>query len=140
MGSNTDELKNAYKAFSEGDTETAAESFADDAVWEGPNSTELPGGGEHSGKEAIVELMQAVGKDWDEFNLTPDEFFENEDTVVVLLHADVKKGDESRQLPAVHIARFEDDEIKRFQVLTDTLLSAQLLGLIGGKPPEDHDS
>ncbi len=136
MASNTEGLQEAYKAFAEGDADKASELFADDAVWEGPNSTELPGGGEHNGKDAIVELLKTVSGEWDEFNLTPDEFFENEDTVVVLLHADVKKGDQSGQLPTVHIVRFEDDEIKRFQVLTDTLLSAQLLGLIGGKPPE----
>lgn len=139
MASNTDALKDAYKAFSEGDADSAADAFADDAVWEGSNSTELPGGGNHEGKEAIVEAMKSVAGGWDEYKLTPDEFFENEDTVVVLLHADVK-GAESGQLPTVHIARFEDGKIRRFQALTDTLLSAQYLGLIGGKPPEDPDS
>jgi len=139
MANNIDALKDAYKAFSEGDAESAADAFADDAVWEGSNSTELPGGGKHEGKEAIVEAMQSVAGGWDEYDLTPDEFFENEDTVVVLLHADVK-GAESGQLPTVHIARFEDGKIRRFQALTDTLLSAQYLGLIGGKPPEDPDS
>jgi len=56
----------------------------------------------------------------------------------VLLHADVKQGDQSGQLATVHIARFEDGKIKRLQALTDTLHSAQLLGLIGGKPPEEE--
>lgn len=138
MASNTDVMKDAYKAFSEGDGESALDAFHDDAVWQGPNSTELPGGGEHSGKEAIGGVLQSVGSNWDEFTLTPDEFFEDGDTVVVLLHTDVRKGDESGQLPTVHVARFEDGKVKRFQVLTDTLYSAQLLGLIGGKPPEDE--
>jgi hypothetical protein len=61
--------------------------------------------------------------------VAPDEFFENDDTVVVLAHTDVKKGGESAQIPVVHIWRFEGDEAKRLQILTDTHQSAQLLGL-----------
>jgi len=137
MASNVDVMKDAYKAFSEGDGESALEAFHDDAVWQGSNSTELPGGGEHSGKEAIGGVLQSTGSEWDEFDLTPDEFFEDGDTVVVLLHADVKRGDQSGQLATVHVARFEDGKIKRLQALTDKLHSAQLLGLIGGKPPEE---
>ncbi|MEJ7750111.1 MAG: nuclear transport factor 2 family protein [Thermoleophilaceae bacterium] len=138
MASNVEVMKDAYKSFSEGHGESAVGAFHEDAVWQGSNSTELPGGGETSGKEGIGGLLQSVGSDWDEFNLTPDEFFESDDTVVVLLHSDVKKGDQSGQLPVVHIARFEDGKIKRFQAITDTLYSAQLLGLIGGKPPEEE--
>ncbi len=89
-------------------------------VWEGGNSTDLPGGGEHKGKDAVLQVMgQAVGA-WDEFSLSADEFYEDGDTVVVLGHTDVKKGDQSAQLPVVHVWRWEGDEIKRLQILTDT--------------------
>ncbi len=50
-------------------------------------------------------------------------------TVVVLAPTDVKKGDRSAQLPVVHIWRFEGDQVKRLQLLTDTHQSAQLLGI-----------
>ena len=40
-----------------------------------------------------------------------------------------KKGDESAQLPVVHIWRFRgDDEVCRLQILTDTLQGARMLG------------
>ncbi len=48
--------------------------------------------------------------------------------MVVLAHNDVKKGDQSAQVPVVHIWRWEGDEIKRLQIITDTLQAAQLLG------------
>ena len=55
-----------------------------------------------------------------------DEFFEDGDTVVVLGHTDVKKGDQSAKLPVVHIWRFRgDDEVCRLQILTDTLHGAR---------------
>ena len=55
---------------------------------------------------------------------------EDGDTIVVLGHVDAK-GRESRgeaKLPFVHIARFRDGKIERFQVLTDTVLTAEALG------------
>jgi ketosteroid isomerase-like protein len=129
MAGRIDDLKGRYDAFAQGDLDTALEQWADDFTWQGSNSTDLPGGGEHKGKqEAIQVLQQAVGA-WDEFNLVADEFFENGDTVVVLAHTDVKKGGNSAQIPVVHIWRYEGDEVKRLQILTDTHQVAELLGL-----------
>jgi len=138
MAGNIEVMKDAYEAFSKGDVESALDAFHDDVVWQGANSIDLPGGGEHSGKDEVGQVLQSIDSNWDEFSIVPDEFFEDGDTVVVLLHTDVKQGDQSGQLPTVHVARFEDGKVKRLQVLTDTLHSAQLVGLIGGKPPEDQ--
>ena len=128
MAGRVDQMRQRYEEFSQGDIESALQDWADDVVWEGSNSTELPGGGEHRGKEEAVKVLQEVVGTWDEFSLTADEFFEDGDTVVVLGHTDVKKGDKSAQVPVVHIWRWEGDQIKRLQVLTDTLQTAELLG------------
>jgi ketosteroid isomerase-like protein len=129
MAGKADLLRERYEQFSQGDLENALSNWTDDFTWEGSNSEELPGGGKHEGKdEALQALQQAVGS-WDEFKLTADEFYENGDTAVVLGHTDVKKGDQSAQLPVVHIWRFRgDEEVCRLQVLTDTFHVAQLLG------------
>lgn len=63
------------------------------------------------------------------FKLSPDEFLESGDTVVVLGHSEVSKDDRSAKLPVVHIWRWEGDEAKRLQILTDTHQVAQLLGV-----------
>src|SRR5918998_1783176 len=130
MAGKADELKQRYEAFNRGDLESALDLWADDFVWQGANSTDIPGGGEHRGKqEATQVLQQAVGA-WDQFDLSADEFFENGDTVVVLGHTDVKKGDQSAQIPVVHVWRYEGDRIQRLQILTDTHQSAELLGIV----------
>jgi ketosteroid isomerase-like protein len=130
MAGHISEMRQRYDDFNRGDIEGATQSWADDFVWQGSNSTDLPGGGEHTGKQqALQVLQQAVGA-WDEFRLTADEFYEDGDTVVVLGHTDVKKGGNSAQTPVVHIWRWEGDQIKRLQVLTDTLQAAQLLGVV----------
>ena len=131
MAANLDTLKQGYEAFSKGDIDTATENWADDIVWEGPSSEDVPGGGEHAGKDAALQTLgEAVGA-WDEFALYTDEFFEDGDTVVVLGHVDAKKGDQSTKAPIVHIWRFDDTgKVERFQSLTDTLQSARVLGIV----------
>jgi uncharacterized protein len=129
MASRIDTMKERYQQFDQGDLEGALSNWADDMVWQGSNSTDLPGGGEHRGKDEAIKALQSAVGSWDEFKLTADEFYEDGDTVVVLGHTDVKKGDKSAQTPVVHIWRWEGDEVKRLQILTDTLQAAQLLGI-----------
>jgi len=124
-----DQMRQRYEEFNRGDIQAATQDWADDIAWQGSNSTELPGGGEHTGKDqALQTLQQAVGG-WDEFRLSADEFFEEGDSVVVLGHTEVKKGERSAKIPVVHIWRWQSDQIKRFQILTDTLQVAELLGI-----------
>jgi ketosteroid isomerase-like protein len=130
MAGKTDALKERYERFSQGDLEGALDMWSDDFVWEGGNAPGLPGSGRHEGKQAAIGVLQQVVGSWDSFSLTADEFLEQGDTVVVLGHTDVAKGDQSDSLPVVHIWRYRgDDEICRLQILTDTLQSARLLGI-----------
>jgi ketosteroid isomerase-like protein len=129
MAGRIDDMRERYADFDRGDVEGAIGAWADDFVWQGANSTELPGGGEHRGRQAAVEVLQQAVRAWDEFRLVPDEFYEGGDTVVVLGHSEVTKGDASGKLPFVHIWRWEGDQVKRLQILTDTRQAAQLLGI-----------
>src|SRR5687767_7665300 len=128
MAGRADQMRERYDAFNQGDIEGATQDWADDIVWQGSNSTDLPGGGEHRGKDQALQVLQEAVGAWDSFDLQADEFFEEGDSVVVLGHTSVTKGDQSAQVPVVHIWRWEGDQIKRFQILTDTHQTAQLLG------------
>lgn len=129
MAGHIDQMRERYADFDRGDIEGATRDWADDFVWQGANSTELPGGGEHRGKEQALQVLQRAVGAWDEFKLSADEFFESGDTVVVLGHTELAKEGESAKLPVVHIWRWEGDQVKRLQILTDTLQGAQLLGV-----------
>jgi ketosteroid isomerase-like protein len=131
MAGKADALRERYERFGRGDLEGALDLWTDDFVWEGSNSPDLPGSGTHEGKQAAMQVLQQAVGAWDRFELAPDEFIEQGDTVVVLGHTDLAKGDRSDRLPVVHIWRFRgDDEICRFQFLTDTLASARMLGIV----------
>ena len=129
MAGRIDQMRQRYEQFSQGDVEGALQDWADDIVWQGSNSTDIPGGGEHRGKEDAAKQVQETVGAWDSFSLVADEFYEDGDTVVVLGHTDVTKGGESTQIPLVHIWRWEGDQIKRLQILTDTHQVAHLLGI-----------
>jgi ketosteroid isomerase-like protein len=131
MAGHTDALKERYAKFSQGDLEGALDLWTDDFVWEGANATELPGAGRHEGKQQAIGVLQAAVGAYDSFVLTPDEFFEQGDTVVVLGHTDLSKGGKSETVPVVHIWRFDGDgNVTRLQILTDTLVGARLLGIV----------
>ena len=128
MAAKTEALRQRYELFSRGDLPGALDLWTDDFVWDGDESG-LPGSGRHEGKPAAIEVLQQAVGAWDRFELTADEFFEQDDTVVVLGHTDVAKGDQSGRLPVVHIWRYRGDGICRLQLLSDTLGTAKLLGI-----------
>jgi uncharacterized protein len=129
MAGKSDALRERYERFSQGDLERALDLWSDDFVWEGANAPGLPGSGRHEGKQAAIEVLQQVVGAWDKFELSADEFIEQGDTVVVLGHTDLTKGERSARLPVVHVWRYRGEEVSRLQILTDTLESARLLGI-----------
>jgi len=131
MAENTETIKQGFEAFNNGDSEGVMETWTDDIKWEGSNSDDLPGGGSHEGKEDVMKMLGEIGEHWESFEATPDEFFEDGDTVVVLGHSKgkPKEGGEEIEVPFVHIWRMEDGKGKRVQALTDTLVVARALGV-----------
>jgi ketosteroid isomerase-like protein len=130
--SNTDTLRQGYEAFGRGDLDGATENFADDIRWENPEAPQLPNSGVTEGKDGVKQLFMSLGEYWESFTITPDEFIEQGDTVVVLSHAEAtsKETGKSVKLPWVHIWRFSDGKVTEVQALTDTALAADALGKI----------
>jgi uncharacterized protein len=126
----TDTLKKGYDAFASGDVQTATEPFADDIRWEGSNSNRIPGSGTYTGAEEIVQkAWSQIPENFDDFKLSPDEFIEDGDTVVVLGHSNAKAKSTGKEIkvPFVHVWRFEGEQAKRVQLLTDTAVVAEAL-------------
>jgi uncharacterized protein len=128
--SNVDTLKQGYEAFAQGDLDGATANFADDVRWENPEAPQLPNSGVTEGRDAVKQLFASLGEYWESFSITPDEFHESGDTVVVLSHAEAKARETGKdaQLPWVHIWRFRDGKVTEVQALTDTALAADALG------------
>ena len=128
--SNADTLRDGYEAFGRGDLDGATASFADDIRWENPEAPQLPNSGTTTGRDAVKQLFADLGDYWETFTITPDEFIESGDTVVVLSHSEStgKETGKGVKLPWVHVWRFTDGKVTEVQALTDTALGAEALG------------
>ena len=129
MAAKTDALRERYALFSQGDLVRATDLWTEDFVWERADESDLPGSGRHEGKQAALDVLKDTVGVWDTFELSADEFIEQDETVVVLGHFDVTKGDQSGRLPVVHIWRYRGEQVCRLQLLSDSLGMARLLGL-----------
>ena len=131
MSQNVDALRSGYEAFGRGDLPAVMELWHDDIEWEGPNHPGLPGAGTHRGKDAVQnEVLGTIPQHWDEFRLTPDEFVDGGDTVVVLGHieAKAKATGSDVKVPVVHVWRMRDGKVARAQTLSDTAVLVEALG------------
>jgi len=129
MTGHIEQIRHRYDQFSRGDIQGATQDWAGDFVWAGGNSAGLPMGGTHHGKAAALGVLVRDVAIWDEFTMSPDEYFEAGDTVVVLGHSAIKKDGQSATTAFVPIWRWRGDQINHFQLITDTLQLAQMLGL-----------
>jgi uncharacterized protein len=128
--SNVDVLREGYEAFGRGDLDGAMANFADDIQWENPNAPQLPHSGVVNGKDGVRQFFEDFVQQWEQLSVTPDEFIEDGDTVVVLGHTEGKGKETGKEvkLPFVHVWRFNDGKASRVQLLTDTALAADALG------------
>jgi len=128
--SNADTLRQGYEAFARGDLDGATENFADDVRWENPEAPQVPNNGVTQGKDAVKQIFAELGNYWESFSITPDEFIESGDTVVVLSHSESKGKNTGKEvkLPWVHVWRFRDGKVADVQALTDTALAADAIG------------
>lgn len=130
MGQNTDTLREGYAAYGRGDLDAAMESWSDDIRWENPEAPQLPNPGVTEGKDNVRSLLMETPNYWDSFSVTPDEFLEDGETVVVLGHTDAKGKETGKEVkvPFVHVWRFSDGKVTEVLLLTDTALAADALG------------
>jgi len=130
--SNAETLKQGYEAFGRGDLDGATENFADDIRWENPEASQVPNNGVTEGRGAVKEQFADLANHWESFVITPDEFIESGETVVVLSHSESKAKDTGKEvkLPWVHVWRFSDGKVTEVQALSDTALAAEALGTI----------
>lgn len=130
MSQNTDTLREGYEAYGRGDLDAAMESWSDDIRWENPEAPQLPNPGVTEGKDNVRSLLMETPTYWESFSVTPDEFLEDGETVVVLGHTDAKGKETGKvvKVPFVHVWRFSDGKVTDALLLTDTALAADALG------------
>lgn len=125
--SNVDSAKAAYEAFSSGDMETLRGFYADGAEWW--TSDETPLGGLVSGADAIIQNFTQLPQYWSEFSVSPEEFIDAGDTVVVLGTLRGAGDGGSFESPYAHVLRYDSDgKLTRGDFHSDTAKEAKAQG------------
>lgn len=127
--SNVDTAKAAYEAFSSGDMETLSGYFAENAEWE--SSDQLPNGGTTSGRDAIIENFGRIPQYWSEFSVTPEDFIDGGDKVVIkgTQRATAAEGGGQFEAGYLHLMEFDDDgKLVRGEFITDSAKALKALG------------
>ena len=120
--SNVQVAARSYDAFARGDLDAVLADMHDEIVWH--QAQGLPHGGVYHGIDEVRRnVFDPLDRDWwDEFVVTPEEFVEDGDTVVVLgTYRGVARGTGRRlDVPFVHVWTFADGLAVRFRQFLDT--------------------
>jgi ketosteroid isomerase-like protein len=126
---NVDTARAAYEAFGSGDMATLAGYFAEDAEWQ--TSDELPDGGTTKGRDAILENFGRIPQYWSEFAVTPEDFIDGGDKIVVqgTQRATAAEGGGQFETGYLHLMEFDGDgKLVRGEFITDSAKALKALG------------
>ena len=128
-------IKDVYEAAANDDIESVLTAFASDIEWrEADGHPYQPDGEPWVGVEAVREnLFDNLDSEWDGFTVSPQEFHDAGDTVVVECRYTGVHNTTGKRLDAqaCHVWRLRNGEVTGFQQYVDT---AQLFDAMGAGP------
>lgn len=131
MGQNSKIVKDLYAAFANGDVPGVLGTFESGIEWNEAESFPYADGNPYLGPQAVAEgVFQRIVTDMDGFTVTPENFIDAGETVVV--EGRYRGTMKSTLVPVnaqfVHIWHMRDGKIIRFQQYTDTKQWAHAFG------------
>ncbi len=99
---NIERITKEYRAFAEGNFDSFAEQFAEDAVWHVAGDNPLAG--DYSGRDAILGFLRQLAEDTHEsFLLEVHDILANDKHTVVLAHVTVNRDGDVYSADEVHV-------------------------------------
>jgi ketosteroid isomerase-like protein len=123
---NVEVARAAYEAFRRGDLEGVGKYFADDVVWESPDT--LPTGGVFRGRDAVLGSFAEIPKYWSKFSVDPDEYIDAGDHVVVRGVQSVTGPGGSTESRYLHLFTLSNGKVTRGEYIADTVKGKEALG------------
>lgn len=122
--SNVKIMQDLYAAFGRGDIPSVLEGMDPNIEWrEAENNPYQPSGAPWTGPEAVLNnLFVKLGGEWDGFTVTPKEFHDAGDTVVVEARYTGTYKSTGKDLDAQvsHVWHLRDGKVLSFQQYVDT--------------------
>lgn len=134
---NIDVLKGGYEAFSRGDVPSVLGVFDPNIEWrEAQGSPYQPDGKPWIGGDAITQhLFMRLATEWDGFTVTPNEFHDAGDTIVVeCRHTGTYKATgKSIDAQNCHVWKLSNGKATSFHAYTDTAQMQEAMGTRDGE-------
>ncbi|MBZ5611834.1 MAG: nuclear transport factor 2 family protein [Acidobacteriia bacterium] len=121
--SNVARVRSMYDAFARGDVASVLESLDPQIEWLEAENFIYAGGNPYIGRQAVLNgIFMRIGTEWDKFSATPEEIVDGGDTVIALgRYRGTYKATGARvDASFVHVMKFKDGKIARFEQHTDT--------------------
>jgi ketosteroid isomerase-like protein len=125
---NVEIISRGYEAWNRGDHEAFFEIFDQEIEWQ------LPDGGLHtgtySGHEDVRKLLESYLEAFDELHIEPQQFFEDDDRVVVFARQ-IGRGRGSGvevEIPVAHLWTMRNGRAARIEFITDREKALEAVG------------
>ena len=123
MASNLELLRKGYGDFATGNSPAVLEVFDNKIEW--TEAEGFPYGGTFTGPEQVAEnVFMKLGTEWDGWTVTPSEFIDAGDKVIVLgkYSGTFKETGKSMEADFAHVWTLRDGKAVKFIQYTDTAL------------------
>ena len=112
-------VRDGFDAFKRGDIQAVSDQFAEEAVWHGSGST--PFGGDHRGKQAVIQNILKFAQSYQDINLEPHDFVANDKHVVALVNSSVGRNGKTYKSQEAYVFHVNDSaKITEAWAITDT--------------------
>src|SRR5215210_8210943 len=124
-GGRAEGMREALRAFGEGDIDRFLEAFAEDVQWSGPKGENFPGAGEHEGRDAVRKaFVEDAKRSYASFGFSPERYLESpaENIVVAFGRFVGEPTQGTRQLdePGVQMWEFDGDKVVFVGIYADS--------------------
>jgi uncharacterized protein len=133
--SNVEALQQMYAAFAKGDVPTVLGAMDPKIEWSEAEGVIYDVGKPFVGPDAVVQgVFARIPQDFDDFSVTPSNYIDGGDTVVVeaRYRGTAKATGKPLDAQVAHVFEFRDGKVIRFQQYTDTAQFADVTGVRGG--------
>jgi 2-(1,2-epoxy-1,2-dihydrophenyl)acetyl-CoA isomerase len=125
VGGRIEAVREALRAFGQGDIDRFLSAFDEDAEWVAPKGSKFPGAGTKTGPQAIREgFAGSVKRTYATFGFEPDHFLDvpGERSVVVIgtFAGEAAEGGGRVDAPAVQVWSFDRNRVLRVQTYADS--------------------
>lgn len=131
MSNNLELVQSIYQAFARGDVPAVLGALDPAIEWREADNFIYAGGNPYIGPQAVLSgVFMPLVADWAGFSVTPEQFIDGGDTIVVLgrYRGTNKTTGASLNAQFAHVLYVQGGKVVRFQQYTDTLQAKEAAG------------